>query len=313
MNILNTITRAVKAFLPDRGTSQALNVDTTLLEFGRLVVEQTASGKIRLKIGKGNARFSDVNYVGESIVTRSDPTTVPFGGIPVGTVLEGKGFDAVLDEAAYAYQNVSINSIVINQPDVELGQPINDTILLTVNINNIANLELGASALVYASDSIFTAQQFDPRSQYVITGVAGSFSTITDLVISVQIVGLQGEVDTKNITVKVSPRIYSGSNALDTLTTIAELQALTNNRLARTRQGDHLMSTGYSYIAIPSDIDINNIGFTDLNIATDAELLDYAMDAQQDIVGLNTYGVQITHKMFRSTYSFGGITKFRVK
>lgn len=312
-NPLNTLVKKVVGFLPDRGEKSALENTQTILEFGRLVVEKSPNGKIRLKIGDGTKKYLDQNYIGESIVERADTTTVKIGDSLIGTNNKDKSFVEWLNEAAYAYQSVVLNSINIDQNDVELGQSLNNSISINLTITNSTNLANGSSAVVSSSPSIFTPQSFDPRSGYIITGVSGSFNVQTDIVLTVVITGKNSETSVNTRTIKVSPKIWWGSSALTSLTTFTQLKALGNNKITRERTGDYSFVNNYSYIGFPSTINISGLAFIDLEKNSNTELLTYAIDYIGDLVVTNDYGVQVTYKVYRSTYLFGGITKFRVK
>ena len=313
LKLLNQLIKKAIGFLPDRGNTIVLDSDTLPLEFGRIIIERTTSGKIRIKVGDGTKKFLDLNYIGEAIIEQTDPTTIAVGGINAGEDWLGKGADEFIAKLAWAYQDVVLNSFTVNQSNVELGQPFNSTMLVSCNIGNIGNLAAGNSGLVYSTPSIFTAQQFDPRSQYTVTGISGLFTTVTNVVITVEITGANGEVSTKTKTIQVSPRMWWGSSALETITNYTELQALINNRLDRDRYGDYTFVNNFSHIGFPSQFSLIGIGFVDLDISTNEELFGYAIDAKPQLVIINDYGVQVTYNMYRSTYPFGGITKCRVK
>ena len=312
LKILQLLKTSARVFLSDRGNSGILDADDIIFEYGRLLVYKMPNGKIRLKIGSGNKTPSDLNYIGDGVVIKQGLTTAAFGSIPAGSDLFGQGFDEVIEAAAYAYQDVVLSNITINQSDIELGQDVNSTITLNCTINNSSNLEAGATAIVSSSPSIFTPQSFDPSSQYIINGVSGSFDEQTDIVISVTILGKNGETSINTKTIQVSPKIWTGSSALAVIPDFTALKALGTSKLARTRQGTYTFSNNYSHFAIPSTINTSGIGFIDVDINTGADLLNYATDVKQDLVVVSDYGIQVTYKMWRSSYPFGGTTKCRI-
>lgn len=319
LKALNRLINKAIGFLPDRGDKIILDSDNLPLEFGRIIIERAANGKIRMKVGDGTNKYLDTNYIGEAIVLRNDPTTVAIGDSPVGTINEGRSFVEWLDEAAYAYQDVTLNSVSTNQPTVELGEPLNSSITISTSIGNIANLEVGDSGNVSSSPVIFPAQDYDPRSPITISGITASFNDDTVITITVRITGAGGEQKTRTTTINVMPKTWWGSSADLTIVGLAELKALDNSALTRSRLADRTFVNNYSHIGIPtlangnSLVDISGISFVDIDINTGSELLGYSMDTLQDLIVVNDYGVTITYSMFRSTYPFGGATKFRVK
>jgi len=299
-------------FIPDRGTSAALNADNITLDFGRLVVELHSSGKVRLKIGSdGTKRFSEEFYVNDGIITRTDPITRAFGEIPAGTVLSDKSIYEALQLAYWAYQNIVLNSVSLSPSQLEIGYELNTNLTLGFNISNSSNLELGNAGSI--SSALVTNTTFDPRVTLNIASIPTTYNVPTTIPITITITGKNSEISTRVVNFSWLPRIIHLSNTNPSITDATTILAAGGGGtvLSNSRARDYNFTGGYSHFYFPSFVNITNIGFADIDINTNLPLFNYAVQQQSDIV-INNGEISVTLKYFRSVNSFGGATRARV-
>lgn len=300
-------------FIPDRGTSAALNADAITLDFGRIVIEKHASGQMRMKVGRdGTKTFANEVYLNDNIITRADATTKAFGDIPAGTVLTDKSVREAFNDAYWAYQNVVLSNLYTSPSKLEIGFELSGNLLITSTISNSDNLALGDAATI---DSTLVANgAFDPRLPLTIAAIATTKNIPTDEPITVELTGLESETSQKSINFQWLPRILHLVDTSEDMTTEATILAAAGGGsiLSNSRTRDYdFDGGGYSHIYIPSFISIANIGFTDIDVNTGLPLFNYAMQQQSDVV-INNGQISVTLQYFRSVNQFTAATRFRV-
>lgn len=299
-----------RKFLAKVVTPDQIAAALSNLEAGRILIVND-NGKARMIAGLGDQLPKNLNYIGESIYTNPNPTTVEAFGIPKNTILQGKGSAEILDQMLNQYQKVSLTSLSSSIVEIEVGDSLTGNIELTPSVANYNNLRDTNKALASSSPIIFPDTFFDPSAKAVLALNSYSSNTIRTIRLTVTIYGKGGETSSRTVNLTFKAKMYWGSLELNQLTSEADIKSLSNNDLVAARKGTFTFGAGYPYLVFPTLVSLSGIGFTDIDLTTGKELLPYAFSRKSDITFSNGF-INVTHAVYRADNYMTGTTKCKV-
>lgn len=298
----------------------------------------TVDNKIyqRSKTGNGTTPWNDLEYNDQDLYPYIDNTTASVGGASAGSNFYNKPLTEVLNKILNPYISPSISSLKLNNlasQTKEVGSAFasGESASLVWNLNTSANVVDDASGTVWSSENV--ANEFGISSDkgnlnirsgspYAFTFNA-NYTKTSPGTLYFYIQGFNSQGSLMNIastSVSWIGRAYFGSLSQAYLTNESDIKGLVDSVLSNGNRDYNFSGGGYSFVALPSFLNVTAAVYEQIDPNTGAVIAAYSMNLQElwdsnapASIALNNGNINMTYKVLRSEFEYGGPTICRIK
>lgn len=291
----------------------------------------------RTKTGDGVTPWNLLSYNDLNLYPYVENATTTIGGLNSGTNWYNKPIQDIVKQIITPYINPSIKYLRFNNSSsttLEVGTPFNSgsTHSLSWDLNTEGNVANQNTGTLWSSESGIVDEFGNSLNKGNVNLLQDSPFTIsftntykkdTPGTLSFYVQGFNtngASMSSKVASISWIGKIYWGSSPLNKLETATQVKDLVNKSLGNGNRDYDFNGGGYSYVAIPSFLNISEAVFQDIDLVTGAVISEYAINTQDNwesgalqTITVNNGYIDIPYVILRSQYEYGNGTICRFK